>query len=118
MEMIVLGAKIANNLENQKEKEKKVNTKRNNNKATLVYMSSPTMQKSAQNSGQCFKLPGWLARNLRHKTTTLEWKETGDINYNRYSSYLCQLTTVGLNARYDGRNFSFNSQTAYQYNQC
>jgi hypothetical protein len=40
--MIVLGAKIANNLENQKEKEKKVNTKRNNNKATLVYMSSPT----------------------------------------------------------------------------
>lgn len=42
-------------------------------------------------------------------------KETGDINYNRYSSYLRQVTTVGLNARYAGRNFSFNSQTAYQY---
>ena len=44
-----------------------------------------------------------------------ETKETGDINYNRYSSYLRQLTTVGLNARYAGTNFSFNSQTAYQY---
>ena len=44
-----------------------------------------------------------------------ETRKTGDINYNRYSSYLRQLTTVGLNARYEGRGFSFNSQTAYQY---
>lgn len=39
----------------------------------------------------------------------------GEINYNRYSSYLRQLTTAGLNARYEGNGFSFNSQTAYQY---
>ena len=44
-----------------------------------------------------------------------ETGETGEINYNRYSSYLRQLTTVGLNARYEGDKFSFNSQTAYQY---
>ena len=45
----------------------------------------------------------------------VEKDETGEINYNRYSSYLRQLTTAGLNARYDGKAFSFNSQTAYQY---
>jgi outer membrane receptor protein involved in Fe transport len=44
-----------------------------------------------------------------------ETNETGDINYNRYSSYLRQVTTVGFNARYAGQRFSFNSQTAYQY---
>lgn len=42
-------------------------------------------------------------------------RKTGSINYNRYSSYLRQLTTVGLNARYEGRGLCFNSQTAYQY---
>lgn len=45
----------------------------------------------------------------------VESGKTGDINYNRYSSYLRQLTTIGLNARYEGSAFSFNSQTAYQY---
>lgn len=45
----------------------------------------------------------------------VDTRETGDINYNRYSSYLRQLTTVGLNARYEGNGYSFNSQTAYQY---
>ena len=44
-----------------------------------------------------------------------ETGETGEINYNRYSSYLRQVTTAGFNARYVGENFSFNSQTAYQY---
>lgn len=44
-----------------------------------------------------------------------EKEKTGDINYNRYSWYLRQLTTAGLNARFEGRTFSFNSQTAYQY---
>lgn len=39
----------------------------------------------------------------------------GEINYNRYSSYLRQLTTAGINARYEGDKYSFNSQTAYQY---
>lgn len=42
-------------------------------------------------------------------------RTVGEINYNRYSSYLRQLTTAGLNVRYEGRGFSFNSQTAYQY---
>ena len=44
-----------------------------------------------------------------------ETDETGDINYNRYSSYLRQITTTGLNVRYTGNGFSMNSQTAYQY---
>ena len=44
-----------------------------------------------------------------------ETGKTGEINYNRYSSYFRQLTTAGLNARYEGDKFSFNSQTAYQY---
>ncbi len=50
-----------------------------------------------------------------YATYDTETGETGDINYNRYSSYLRQLLTVGLNARYEGKGFSFNSQTAYQY---
>ncbi len=50
-----------------------------------------------------------------YSTYNPETRESGSINYNRYSSYLRQLTTVGLNARYDGKGFSFNSQTAYQY---
>ena len=45
----------------------------------------------------------------------VETDETGEINYNRYSSYLRQLTTVGVNARYVGDTYSFNSQAAYQY---
>ena len=45
----------------------------------------------------------------------VETEETGEINYNRYSSYLRQLTTVGLNALYEGDGFQLNSQTAYQY---
>lgn len=44
-----------------------------------------------------------------------ETGETGEINYNRYSSYLRQITTAGLNACYTGNGFSLNSQTAYQY---
>ena len=50
-----------------------------------------------------------------YATYNPETRKTGDINYNRYSSYLRQLTTVGFNARYEGQKFSFNSQTAYQY---
>lgn len=45
----------------------------------------------------------------------VETEETGEINYNRYSSYLRQLTTAGLNALYEGDGFQLNSQTAYQY---
>lgn len=45
----------------------------------------------------------------------VEADKTGDINYNRYSSYLRQLATAGLNARYDGQGWSMNSQTTYQY---
>jgi outer membrane receptor protein involved in Fe transport len=50
-----------------------------------------------------------------YATYNPETRKTGDINYNRYSSYLRQLTTAGFNARYEGQKFSFNSQTAYQY---
>lgn len=42
-------------------------------------------------------------------------RKYGSINYNRYSSYLRQLTTAGFNVRYEGGGFCFNSQTAYQY---
>ena len=45
----------------------------------------------------------------------VETEETEEINYNRYSSYLRQLTTAGLNALYEGDGFQLNSQTAYQY---
>ena len=45
----------------------------------------------------------------------VEKDETGEINYNRYSSYMRQLTTAGLNARYEGEGWELNSQTAYQY---
>ena len=44
-----------------------------------------------------------------------ETRQTGDINYNRYSWYMRQIFTGGFNARYDGRTFSLNSQTTYQY---
>lgn len=50
-----------------------------------------------------------------YATYDAETGKTGEINYNRYSSYFRQLTTAGLNARYEGDKFSFNSQTAYQY---
>lgn len=38
-----------------------------------------------------------------------------DIDYNRYSHYRRLVSTTGLNARYDGRRVSFNSQTSIQY---
>ncbi len=50
-----------------------------------------------------------------YATYNPETEETGEINYNRYSSYLRQITTAGLNVRYTGNGFSMNSQTAYQY---
>ena len=50
-----------------------------------------------------------------YATYDAETGKTGEINYNRYSSYFRQLTTAGLNARYEADKFSFNSQTAYQY---
>ncbi|SHK91409.1 TonB-dependent receptor [Xylanibacter ruminicola] len=50
-----------------------------------------------------------------YATYDAETGKTGEINYNRYSSYFRQLTTAGLNVRYEGDKFSFNSQTAYQY---
>ncbi len=50
-----------------------------------------------------------------YATYDAETRKTGEINYNRHSSYLRQLTTVGLNARYTADGISLNSQTAYQY---
>lgn len=50
-----------------------------------------------------------------YATYNPETEETGEINYNRHSSYLRQITTAGLNVRYTGNGFSMNSQTAYQY---
>lgn len=44
-------------------------------------------------------------------------KETGatsSVNYNRYSSYRRGLFTTGLNAQYQGKGFSLNSQTSFQ----
>ncbi|ADV44711.1 TonB-dependent receptor plug [Bacteroides helcogenes P 36-108] len=38
----------------------------------------------------------------------------GAVNYNRYSSYHREIFTTGLNIRYEGKNFGFNSQTSYQ----
>lgn len=50
-----------------------------------------------------------------YATYDVETQKTGEINYNRHSSYLRQLTTIGLNARYTTDDISLNSQTAYQY---
>lgn len=41
--------------------------------------------------------------------------KTAGVNYNRKSLYRRLISTTGFNARYDGRAFSFNSQTAYQF---
>lgn len=38
-----------------------------------------------------------------------------DVNYDSRSTYRRLLSTSGFNARYEGRNVSFNSQTAYQF---
>ncbi len=40
---------------------------------------------------------------------------THDVNYNGESRYNRNLLTIGFGARYNGKHFSFNSQTAYQY---
>lgn len=44
-----------------------------------------------------------------------ETAATEPVNYNRPSIYRRGIFTAGLNARYEGNGFSFNSQTSYQY---
>lgn len=44
-----------------------------------------------------------------------ETGHTAPVNYNRHSLYRRLISTSGLNARYDGAVFSFNSQTSYQF---
>lgn len=39
---------------------------------------------------------------------------TGEVNYNRYSSFRRNLFTAGLNGRYQGESFSLNIQLSYQ----
>lgn len=38
-----------------------------------------------------------------------------DVNYNRYGSYRRNLLSTGMNWLYEGKSFSFNSQTSFQY---
>src|SRR3712207_5915193 len=42
-------------------------------------------------------------------------EKLSSVNYDSVSSYRRNLLTSGLNFRYEGEKFSFNSQTAYQY---
>lgn len=48
-------------------------------------------------------------------TYNKETNKVANVNYNRCSSYHRLISTSGLNARYDGEHFSFNSQTSYQF---